>query len=114
MIRTILLMTLVTAVAGCGGFSGLGGKKSQKAKTENTLPFKGRLSVGDDPTSFSVAVNGAGAGVEEVRESVRFEGTKYCLATNGSSDIQWATNGDDWSFSQDGGTLVFSGQCVGR
>lgn len=98
------------------GFSGLGSGSGQNAESENVLPFKAKLQDGEDPADFTVSVANQGAGVKEVRESVRFEGTKYCLNTNGSSDIDWALGDEtgDWAFTQDGDVLVFSGRCVGR
>lgn len=121
MIKPIVALVVCTALAGCGGFnefSGIGSKTGGKrATTENELPFKAKLTKdAEDAANFSVSVAHNGEGVDAVRESVRFEGTKYCLFTNGSSDVQWAIDdvSQDWAFVQDGDALVFSGRCVGR
>lgn len=120
MIKPIATLALCAALAGCGfsGFSGLGSQVGGKrATTENELPFRARLTKdAQDARSFSVSVDGQGEGVDAVRESVRFEGTKYCLFSRGSSDIAWAmdeTTGD-WALMTDGTALVFNGRCVGR
>lgn len=116
MIKHVTTITICAALAGCGSFSGIG-SETKRASTENELPFKAKASKNsDDKLGFAVSVSNEGAGVDAVRESVRFEGTKYCLYTNGSSDVLWAEDdaSGDWSFTQDGSALVFSGRCVGR
>jgi hypothetical protein len=124
MIRPVIIMTVCAALSGCGtvggfsGFSGIGSKSAGKrAASENELPYKAKVTKSEnDILDFSVSVANNGEGVEAVRESVRFEGTKYCLFTNGSSDINWTIDEatSDWAFVQDGDALIFNGRCVGR
>lgn len=121
MIKPFVTLMLCTSLMGCGAFgnfSGFGSKAGGKrATTENELPFKAKVTKGDeDILDFSVSVANNGEGLDAVRESVRFEGTKYCLFTNGSSDIAWTLDGTsaDWAFVQDGDALTFTGRCVGR
>lgn len=111
MLRGLLIISLALVVTSCGRL-GLG-NASKRAETENTLPFKAKLSKGED-RAFSVAVVNKGAGVAQVRESVRFEATKYCLLTFGGSDAEWQISpvSKDWAFSQDGDKLIFNGECT--
>ncbi len=110
MLRGLLIISLALAVASCGRL-GIG-NASKRAETENTLPFKAKLKKGEE-RDFAVTVANKGAGVAEVRESVRFEATKYCLLTFGGSDVEWTINpaSKDWAFSQDGDSLTFNGRC---
>lgn len=111
MLRGVLIITLALVVACCGRL-GIG-NASKRAETENVLPFKAKLSKGEG-RDFSVAVKNKGAGVAQVRESVRFEATKYCLLTFGGSDADWQMSAasKDWAFAQDGDELIFKGTCT--
>jgi hypothetical protein len=113
MLRLLLILSLVASLASCGRL-GIG-NASSRADTDVALPFKARLSKGED-RAFTVSVAHKGSGVAEVRESVRFEATKYCILTYGGSDADWlidpATN--DWAFNQDGDRLIFQGECTAR
>ena len=111
MLRGLLIISLALAVASCGRLGT--GNASKRAETENQLPFKAKLSKGEG-RGFSVSVENKGAGVAQVRESVRFEATKYCLLTFGGSDAEWQTSptSKDWAFVQDGTKLIFKGTCT--
>jgi len=63
-----------------------------------------------------VRARAGGATVEQVRESVRFRATRYCLPTYGGSDVEWTIDPetDDWAFTRDGSDMVFSGRCLKR
>ena len=112
MVRAVIMLSVLLAVASCGLFGGFG-NASNRAETENTLPFKAKLSKGEG-RAYSVAVAHKGSGVAELRESVRFEATKYCLLTFGGSDAEWQIDpaSQDWAFTQDGDTLTFRGECT--
>ncbi len=109
-LRGALMIVLVASVAACGARNSV-----QRADAPIELPFKAKLSKGD-AQDFSISVDNKGKGLDEVRESVRFEATKYCLGTFGGSDAEWkidpATN--DWAFNQDGSRLIFNGECIAR
>ena len=115
---TLCAMLVTGLLAGCSSFGSLSfGNPARNADTENDLPFRASLSKGADPRNIAVSVTAPGeTSVDEVRESVRFEATKYCLLRFGSSDAEWdldpTTN--DWAFTQSGRVLVFSGRCSGR
>jgi hypothetical protein len=113
MIRLLLITSLVLTAASC---SRLSRDKSRNAATERALPFKAKLSTGEDKRDIAIAVVNKGAGVEEVRESVRFEATKYCLLNYGGSDAEWQISSvsEDWAFTQDGDKLVFNARCIKR
>ncbi|RLJ60317.1 hypothetical protein BCF46_0515 [Litoreibacter meonggei] len=113
MIRLLLIISLVLGTASC---SRLSRDKSRNASSERALPFKAKLSKGEDKRDIAIAVVNKGAGVEEVRESVRFEATKYCLLNYGGSDAEWQISpvSDDWAFTQDGDKLVFNARCIAR
>jgi len=113
MIRLLFVTSLVLVVASCAQLSR---DKSRNATSERTLPFKAKLSSGEDKRDVAIAVVNKGAGVEEVRESVRFEATKYCLLNYGGSDAEWQVSSvsEDWAFTQDGDKLVFNARCIAR
>lgn len=112
MARVVIMVAVMLSVASCGL---LGGQRNaaNRAETENTLPFKAKLSRGEE-RAFSVAVVHKGSGVADVRESVRFEATKYCLLTFGGSEAEWQMDArsQDWAFTQDGDRLIFRGECT--
>ncbi|MEM7470838.1 MAG: hypothetical protein AAF340_05745 [Pseudomonadota bacterium] len=108
--RACLALLVIATVVSCGQRNSV-----QRADAPIELPFKAKLSKGE-ARGFSVSVDNEGKDLEEVRESVRFEATKYCLGTFGGSDADWvidpATN--DWAFNQDGSRLIFNGECTAR
>lgn len=116
--RALAAGLVLTILTGCGGFSGIGsGNSARNAESENDLPFKASLSKGEDPRDIVVSVTAGGeVTLDDVRESVRFEATKYCLLTFGSSDADWQIDPatGDWAFTQTGNVLVFSARCAGR
>lgn len=111
MLRLVVIISLVLSVASCGRL-GIG-NASKRADTDRTLPFKAKLRKGEG-RAFAVSVAHEGNGVADVRESVRFEATKYCLLTFGGSDAAWQTDPAtrDWAFTQDGSSLMFNGECT--
>lgn len=82
------------------------------------LPFDARIEAARGAESFAVAVDGRGQGLEVLRESVRFEGTRHCLRSFGTSDIDWAAapgRPEAWIGRSDGrGRTVYTGRCRGR
>ena len=117
--RGVLLSVVILAtlpLEGCGtigdAWNGLwGGNLSDRP-----LPYRAKLSKGQDRRDFLVRVNAGGVGVDAVRESVRFPATRYCLKTFGASDADWLINPDtgDWSFARDGSNMIFKGRCTAR
>lgn len=111
MIRITLILLLAVSVA-----SGCSRKGTRNADTERALPFKAKFSKTDDPREIQVRVQSNGAGVEAVRESVRFEATKYCLVNFGGSDAEWRLDatGQEWAFAQDDKGMTFFARCTNR
>lgn len=109
------LLPLLMLMGGCGAL-GLN-SASDRAETENELPFQASLEVAEgNPEAFTVLVVASDdTPLEEFRESARFEATKYCLFTFGRSDANWDRDDTgDWAVqSQDGSPLV-SGSCDPR
>ena len=97
-----------------GGSSGFGGAGSGSPSAP--LDFRARLQRGEDRRDFTVRVRAGGATVDQVRESVRFQSTRYCLPTYGKSDAEWAIDSEtgDWAFTRDGADMIFSGRCTAR
>jgi hypothetical protein len=107
--RLLLLAGLIAATAGCASIRALrtGGGPA------DALPFRAQISRGDG-RDFSVSVANRGAGVDAVRESVRFEATRYCLRRFGGSDAVWRLGaGGDWLPAVEGERLRFAGRCTG-
>lgn len=112
MIRAALILLICLGVA-----AGCSRKGTRGAETERELPFKAKFSKsGDDPRNIEVRVQNKGAGVEQVRESVRFQATKYCLLNFGGSDADWRIDpvSQDWAFTQDDKNLTFFARCTAR
>lgn len=95
------------ALAGCAG---------PRMAPDTPLPYRAEVTRGaDDPRDFVVAVEAGAAGMDEIRESVRFPATRYCLETVGISDKDWQRDASgDWAHVRDGDRLVFRGRCTGR
>ena len=112
MIRFLLCIVIATAlVTGCNRNS------ARNAGTERELPFKASLDKGEDPRDIEVKVAHKGADLDALRESVRFEATKYCLLNFGGSEADWQIDPatDDWAFRADGDSAyVFSARCTAR
>ncbi len=109
--RILLLLSMILALAACGNRN-----PARNATTNVELPFETKLDRGEDPRDIAVRVEHEGNGLEEVRESVRFEATKYCLLNFGGSDTDWDIDPatDDWAFTQDGDELIFTARCTVR
>ena len=99
-------------LAGCGLFGGPGSGSVPASE----LPYEARLSEGDDPRDVSVTVTAPGASVADVRESVRFPVTRYCLNQFGKSDARWDVDAqtNDWSFIRSDDAMVFNARCTAR
>ncbi|MDD9922036.1 MAG: hypothetical protein OXQ92_07125 [Boseongicola sp.] len=112
--RIVGLLCVVLILSGCGlrerFFGGGGGQASA------TLPFRAQLSRGDDRRDISVRVSAEGASLDDVRESVRFQATRYCVTNYGRSDTKWAIDPatNDWAFVRAGGDMIFTGRCLAR
>ena len=107
-------MITIVGLLGCGSINSP--LKSFKVRPTEPLPYKTSLNAQKNAEGFVVLVKHKEQGIEEVRESVRFEATKYCLLKFGTSNINWkiSQTTQDWAFVSDSGKLTFSGQCEVR
>lgn len=110
--RVIVIGLLFLSLAGCSLIRPFGGE----GVSATALPFDAKLARGEDPRDVSVTVKAASAGVEDVRESVRFPVTRYCLSTFGASAADWTVDPvtGDWAFVRDGESMVFTARCTAR
>jgi hypothetical protein len=101
-------------VTSCGSIDHY--SKMWKTKSSQDLPYRASLKVGKKSDSFSIKVRNTGQDIAEVRESVRFEATKYCLIKFGNSDVNWLmdTSTLDWKFESTSRQLTFFGKCEVR
>ena len=111
--RLILFACVLSLLGGCGARERVFGTSASAA---GELPFSAKLSRGEDRRDVAIRVRAGGVSVDAVRESVRFEATRYCLATYGRSDTVWAIDpaSGDWAFQRDGQDMIFNGRCVAR
>lgn len=112
MLRASILLLLCVAIA-----TGCGRRATRNADTERELPFRAGFAKTEDPRVINVRVAHRGADVAAVRESVRFEATKYCLLTFGGSNADWVIDPatGDWAFTREGdSSLVFTARCTAR
>ena len=113
--RIFLLLSLCAGLAGCSTFAqNLGLAKSDTARN---LPFKAKLTAGEDKRDYTVAVKAPGAEIEDVRESVRHPATRHCLYGYGNTNKTWVMDeaSGDWAYTRsEDGTLTFTGRCTAR
>lgn len=110
LLRWLVASALVVATASCGSI--------QRLRTGGAsmvdLPYNARLSRGEG-RAFTVAVASRGAGIDAVRELVRFPATRHCMRRYGGSDAVWRTDaGGEWLAVSDGNRLRFAGRCTAR
>lgn len=110
-----LLIALV-ALSGCGRFNlpffGDGG-----GVPATPLPFRATLSEAeDDPRDFAIVVRAQGASLDMIRETARFEATRYCLETFGGSAAIWRRDPatGDWLVRRTEDGPAVSGRCIAR
>lgn len=110
--KKIVILALILGLAGCASLrERFGGNK----EAENSLPYKAERIRVEDPRLVQVAVTAPeGATVDQLRESVRFQATAYCIKTFGNSDTEWTTDPatGDWAFTRQGEVSVFTGRCT--
>jgi len=109
----IVLSCIALTLSGCGLRERIFGTTGT---ADRALPYRTSLARGEDRRNITVRVRARNAGVAQVRESVRFQATRYCLANFGGSDTRWTLDArtGDWAFSHDGDEMVFTGRCVAR
>jgi hypothetical protein len=112
----VWVLIFLMSTMGLSGCSGVRDRIFGAGEEAQGLPFRAVLARGADRRNFTVRVRAGAVPVEQVRESVRFPATRYCLTTYGASDTRWTIDPAtrDWAFQQNGNDMVFSGRCVAR
>ena len=110
--RTVLLGCLIVSLAGCS----LIRPQTGEGVAATALPYKASLVRGEDRRDVTVSVKAGGVSVEDVRESARFPVTRYCISAYGGSDADWEIDPatDDWAFTREGDSMIFSARCTTR
>lgn len=76
--------------------------------------FRAKAGPVDKKTSlqdFEVTVKKANQSLEGAREAGRYEGTRYCVQTFGSSKITWTRGPDDEGLTLNDDKLILRGTC---
>ena len=94
--RGLTVSLLALGLTGCSFFS----QSEGVGVSDTALLYRADLDRGEDRRDYTVRVQNKGAGVAEVRESVRFQATRYCLDRFGGSDALWEIDPvtGDWAF----------------
>ena len=110
--RTVLLGCLIVSLAGCS----LIRPQTGEGVAATALPYRADLVRGEDSRDVTVTVKAPGANIEDVRESVRFPVTRYCIWAFGGSEADWELDPatGDWAFSREGDDIIFSARCTNR
>ncbi|RVT83952.1 hypothetical protein DXV76_09580 [Rhodobacteraceae bacterium CCMM004] len=114
--RATLGLSLAATLGACAAVNSVTGRGWQGAEPDVPLPFDAAIAAGEERADFVVTVDAKGASLEQVRETARFEATRYCLLTFGQSDTAWVTDASgDWATARgEGGSLSVQGRCRGR
>lgn len=112
MARLAISMIVVLSLSGCGLIRSQDGE----GVSATALPFRASLARGEDRRNVTVTVRAPGASLEDVRETARFQVTRYCLSTFGASDADWTidTATGDWSIARDGENVILGARCTAR
>lgn len=105
-------MLVASATFGCSTVDRLN-PFNRKAQAETALPFRAALRKEADGV-LAVTVRADGAGVDALRESVRYPVTRHCLTERGQSDADWVIDPatGDWAYTADtSGNLTFRAKC---
>ena len=115
----ILCLALCLALPGCSTLSGVGGwiRGDAAGEAARPLPYRASFTRGEDRRDLTIRVQApASATVDQVRESARFEATRYCIPNFGGSDARWTIDPvtGDWAFTRDGNEMIFNARCLKR
>ena len=110
--RLVIVAALTLSLTGCG----LIRPQTGEGVSATALPYRASLKRGEDKRDVAVTVRAPGASVDDVRESVRFQVTRYCLPTFGASSADWTIDPvtGDWAFVRDGENMIFAARCTSR
>lgn len=103
--RAALLISLALGLSACG-----------EAWEDNRVAFGGIFfsasidAEKETPEVFRLVIKDATQNIEAAREAGRYEGTKYCVESFGTSDIAWG-QGPDQTPNVVKGDLYLNGSC---
>ncbi len=103
--RLPIIISLAFVVSACG-----------EAWQDNRIPFGGIIfaysvdAYPDKPEDFRIVIKNAVQNVDASREAGQYEGTKYCVETFGTSDIEWG-QGPEADPTIIKGNLHLNGSC---
>lgn len=111
-----MLQRSILPVAICTAFllGGLGCTSEDDRVRFDNIYFKAKTTAeGEDRRAFMATVFDATQNIEAAREAGRYEGTKYCIAFDGTSRIDWTLGPDDpdESLQIRDNALTFQGRC---
>lgn len=118
-----ILVLVAAMLSGCGltqrlGLNNIGfGLGQGRVRSDQTVPYKAALKASpEDPRTFTVSTKDLAVPLDDLRESLRYPATRYCIETFGASDIAWEvdTATGDWTSIDDGSERVYSGRCTAR
>jgi hypothetical protein len=111
-LRAALLLCLLAALAGCGQ-QGQGIGRQQQTTFDGQV-FRGNATADrDDRQRFVATVRTPSKSLEGAIEAAAHQGTRYCIETFGTSDIDWEIGPDTppEEFSAEAPTLSLTGRC---
>lgn len=105
--------SLALVLAGGLGVAGCANNSDRVYFNGNYYPAKAKRDK-DVTQGFVVTVQRVSKGLDGAREAGRYEGTRYCIKTFGTSEIDWVRGPDakDGTLQVSGSRLVLSGRCV--
>jgi len=115
--RLLVISGLLASLSACGAVGNLRERVFGVNPSDYGLPFRADLNTGETRRDFAVTVRAEGASLEEARESARYPATRHCLDRFGLSAVDWVIDPatGDWAVTRtEAGSLIVSGQCVGR
>jgi hypothetical protein len=117
--RVALALGLVLPLAGCGWLTETFGSIGEAFGfgDDGGLPFRASVDAGEDPRDLVVAVAvPATVALADFRESARFPVTRYCIATYGTSEADWAMDPatGDWAVTRTTEGARLQARCTGR
>ena len=122
--RAGAVLILATALAGCGAAQSVSdfvvggiGVGPNRVRTDVTVPYAAVLVADrEDRRAFVVTTREVAVPLADLRESIRYPATRYCIKTFGASDADWTIDAatGDWASSLQDDQRVFSGRCTAR
>lgn len=109
LLKVFCALTILVGLAACG-------QRNKNQPAFDGFLFKTKTSSVDKKVSladFSATVFDASASLDGAREAGRYEGTKYCIANYGSSNVDWVIgpDSDPSQLTLVDNAITFRGRC---